>query len=196
MSPKNSLVIASAIVLILAACGGDDSGDGDGVTTQAPDVVNDDGGAAPTSTTAAPATTEPAETGGADTPAVTEMGSFTVDGTEFAVTFLNRCIPFSGPDSEDIDLQPIAQGQGAGLNLYGTADSVEVSVQGTTVEEIGGTNAFAADPFGDDGEIRASSIEGDRWTGEATLADAYGSESTVEVTWDVMIPDEVRDCSL
>jgi hypothetical protein len=124
------------------------------------------------------------------------MGSFTVDGTEFAVTFLNRCIPFDGPESEQIDLQPLAQGQGAQLNLYGTADSVEVSVQGSSVEEIGGTNAFAADPFGDNGEIRVSSIDGDRWTGEATLSDSYGSESTVEITWDVMIPEEVNDCSL
>lgn len=188
--------MVSALVLVLAACGGD-SDDGDADTTQTPAAVSDDGGSDPTTTPAPPDTTAPAETGGGgDTPAATEMGSFTVNGTEFAVNLLNRCIPFSGPDSEDIDLQPIAQGQGAGLNLYGTADSVEVSVQGTAVEDIGGTNAFAADPFGDDGEIRASSIDGDRWTGDATLADAYGSASTVEVTWDVMIPDEVRDCSL
>jgi len=182
VSPKRSLVIASAVVLVLAACGGDDSGDS---------------GSDPTSSTAATDTTAPGDAGGGgDIPAVTEMGSFTVNGTEFAVNFLNRCIPFSGPDSEEIDLQPIAQGQGAGLNLYGTADSVEVSVQGTAVEEIGGTNSFGADSFGDDGDIRASSIDGDRWTGEATLADSYGSESTVEVTWDVMIPDDIRDCSL
>lgn len=186
----------SVLVLVLAACGGDDGADTTqpAQTPQTTEAANGDGGADTTATTAAPDTTAPA-TGGGDTPAVTEMGSFTVNGTEFAVNLLNRCIPFSGPDSDEIDLQPIAQGQGAGLNLYGTADSVEVSVQGTAVEEIGGTNSFGADSFGD-GEIRGSSIDGDRWTGEATLADSYGSESTVEVTWDVMIPDEVRDCSL
>ena len=47
------------------------------------------------------------------------MGSFGVNGTEFAVTFLNRCIPFGGEDGKTIDLQPLAQGQGAQLNLYG-----------------------------------------------------------------------------
>lgn len=190
------------LVLALAACGGDDGSEDGADTTVAAGVAGDDGGAdttAPADTTASADTTAPADDGGGsggDTPEVTEMGSFTVDGTEFAVTFLNRCIPFSGPDSEDIDLQPIAQGQGAALNLYGTADSVEVSVQGTAVEEIGGTNSFGADSFGDDGEIRASSIDGDRWTGEATLADSYGSDSTVEVTWDVMIPEEIADCNL
>lgn len=193
MNPKKSLVIVSVLVLILAACGGND---GSVDTTAASGGVGDNGGSDQTSAPASPATTAPADNGGGgDTPAVSEMGSFTVNGTEFAVTFLNRCIPFSGPDSSDIDLQPIAQGQGAGLNLYGTADSVEVSVQGTAVEKIGGTNAFGADPFGD-GEIRASDIDGDRWTGEATLADSYGSASTVEVNWDVMIPDEMIDCSL
>lgn len=194
MSSKKLLVIMSVMVLVISACGGDSEADTTSApagaeTTAAPDNGSGGGG----DTTAAP---ENGGSGGGEAPSVTEMGSFTVNGTEFAVTFLNRCIPFSGADSEEIDLQPIAQGQGAQLNLYGTADSVEVSVQGSAVEEIGGTRAFAADPFGDDGEIRASSIEGDRWTGEATLADSFGSESTVELTWDVMIPEEINDCSL
>ena len=196
MNPKKSIVIISVLVLILAACGGDDGG---ADTTAATGGVGDNGGSDTTSVPAPPDTTAPADNGGGgggDTPEVTEMGSFTVNGTEFVVTFLNRCIPFSGPDSDDISLQPIAQGQGAGLDLYGTADSVEVSVQGLAVEKIGGTNAFWATPFGDDGEIRASSIDGDRWTGDATMADVYGSDSTVEVTWDVMIPEEMIDCSL
>ena len=123
------------------------------------------------------------------------MGSFGVNGTEFAVTFLNRCIPFGGEDGKTIDLQPLAQGQGAQLNLYGTADSLEVSVQGSSVAEMFGSIAFAADPFGD-GEIQESTIDGDRWTGSATLLDSLGSGDSVDVTWDVMIPGEAVDCSL
>ncbi len=124
-----------------------------------------------------------------------EAGSFTVNGTEFAVTLLNRCIPFGGEDGQTIDLQPIAQGQGGELFLYGTADSLEVSVQGNTVNEMYGSIAFTADPFGT-GEIQESSIDGDRWTGSATLNDALDVAEPVSVTWDVMIPDEIRDCSL
>ena len=125
-----------------------------------------------------------------------EAGSFTVNGTEFVVTFLNRCIPLGGEDGQTIDLQAIVQGQPGGeLFLYGTADSVEVSVQGSTVNEMYGSIAFTADPFGT-GEIQESSIDGDRWTGSATLNDALDVADPVSVTWDVMIPDEIRDCSL
>jgi len=175
-------------MLLTASCGGSDD-DGADPTTAASETTTT------SETTSSAETSATTAAGGGETPAVTEQGSFTVDDQEFAVTFLNRCIPFGGADSSDIDLQPIAQGQGAQLNLYGTADSLEVSVQGRTVEEIGGSIAFAADPF-NDGEIRESSISGDRWTGSATLADSLGSGSTVEVTWDVMIPADMEDCSL
>ena len=104
-----------------------------------------------------------------------------MNDTEFAVTFLNRCIPFGGEDGQTIDLQPLAQGQGAQMNLYGTADSLEVSVQGNTVEDMVGSIAFAADPFGD-GEIQESTIDGDRWSGSATLLDSLGSGKSVDVT--------------
>ena len=125
-----------------------------------------------------------------------EAGSFTVNDTEFAVTFLIRCIPFGGEDGETIDLQAIVQGQPGGeFFLYGTADSVEVSVQGSTVNEMYGSIAFTAEPFGA-GEIQESSIDGDRWTGSATLNDALEVADPVSVTWDVMVPDEIRDCSL
>lgn len=198
------LTMAGVILLLVAACGGGGDGGDEAPTTTvaAPDDANgggsDDNGAS--DTTAAPMDEgDPSgEDDGGDqpiTPEVGEMGSFTVNGTEFAVTFLNRCIPFGGEESDQIDLQPVAQGQGAILHLYGTADSVEVSVDGSTVEEIGGSIAFTATPFGD-GEIQESTISGDRWTGSATLIDIMGAVDPVEVTWDVMIPDEIVDCSL
>ncbi len=189
------LALTVSLVLVAAACGGSDEGgddenvnsattttaaateqgNGDGTTTTS---LEDDGDSAPQ-----------------DQPPVGEAGSFTVNGTEFVVTLLNRCIPFGGEDGQTIDLQPIAQGQGAELFLYGTADSVEVSVQGNTVNEMYGSIAFTADPFSN-GEIQESSIDGDRWTGSATLDDALDVADPVSVTWDVMVPDEIRDCSL
>ena len=184
-----------SLLLIAAACGGSDEGGGDeGVnsttttTTAATGQSNGDG------TT----TTPPPDDGASapqDQPPLGEAGSFTVNGTKFVVTLLNRCIPFGGEDGQTIDLQSLAQGQGADLFLYGTADSVEVSVQGSTVSEMYGSIAFTADPFGD-GEIQESSIDGDRWTGSATLLDALDVADPVSVTWDVMVPDEIRDCSL
>ena len=189
------LALTVSLVLVAAACGGsDDGGDDENAksattTTAATEQGNGDG------TT----TTSPQDDGDSapqDQPPVGEAGSFTVNGTEFAVTLLNRCIPFGGEDGQTIDLQTLAQGQPGGeLFLYGTADSVEVSVQGSTFNEMYGSIAFTASPFGT-GEIQESSIDGDRWTGSATLNDALDVADPVSVTWDVMVPDEIRDCSL
>jgi hypothetical protein len=195
------LLLAMVLMVVLSACGSDDGEGSDGVdngadTTVASGGGGDDGSSDPTSAPETTATTAPGGNGGGgETAGVTEMGSFRVNDTEFAVTYLNRCIPFGGEDGQTIDLQPLAQGQGAQMNLYGTADSLEVSVQGNTVEDMFGSIAFAADPFGD-GEIQESTIDGDRWSGSATLLDSRGSDKSVDVTWDVMIPDEAVDCSL
>ncbi|NNJ46266.1 MAG: hypothetical protein HKP18_00385, partial [Acidimicrobiia bacterium] len=128
---KHWLLGTIVLVVVLSACGGDDSGGSDEVNSGADTTVasggdGDGGNTDPTS--ASTTTTAPA--GNTETPPATEMGSFSVNDAEYAVTFLNRCIPFGGEDGETIDLQPLAQGQGAQLNLYGTADSLEVSVQG------------------------------------------------------------------
>ena len=108
---KLRLSIAMVLILVLAACGGDADGTAGTQavidTTVAPAGGDDDDSPDPTSAPD-PATT--ASTSGAvETPEITEMGSFSVNDTEFAVTFLNRCIPFGGEDGETIDLQPLAQ---------------------------------------------------------------------------------------
>lgn len=188
------LIVVAVLGLVAAACGGSgdsdaggDDGGSDTTTTTVSENSGDNGGDTTTTST-------PTDDGGS-APEVTEMGSFTVNDTEFAVTFLNRCIPFGGEDGVTIDLQPIAQGQGGQLNLYGTPESTEVSVQGSTITQMFGSIAFSAEPFGR-GEISESSIDGDRWTGSATLEDVQGSADPVAVTWDVMIPPEAVDCSL
>ncbi len=184
---RSYLVFLAVLALVIAACGGDEGSD----TTAA--SGGDDGGVADTTTTTAGEAPETTANSGSEEPPpaeVTEMGSFTVNGTEFAVNILNRCIPFSGPDSSDIDLQPIAQGQGAGLNLYGNGDSVEVSVQGSTIDDMFGSIAFSAN------EATENTLDGDRWSGSATLEDPFEEADPVEVTWDVMVPGEMRDCSL
>ncbi len=121
-------------------------------------------------------------------PDVGETGSFTVNGTEFAVTTLNRCIPFQDAPG-NVDLQALAGG--AKLNLVQFGGVTEVSVDGSTINEMFGSIAFGEAPV-----VAASDIAGDRWTGSATVGDSLGSSETVEVTWDVMVPAEARDCSL
>ena len=185
------------MVFVVAACGGSDDGadggDGDSeaaTTTSSPTTVAESGDSSPD-------TTAPVDDGGGDAeapPEVTDLGSFAVNGTVFAVTFLNRCIPFEGPDSDVIDLQPLAQGQGAQLNLNGTNEFIDVSVQGSAINEMFGSIAFGASGF-DDPEMQWS-IDGDRWTGSGTLNDALDEADPVMIVWDVMIPDEIVDCSL
>ena len=117
-----------------------------------------------------------------------DAGSFAVNGMEFGVTNLNRCIP--SPDSPgNLDLQPIAPG--AQLNLYLVGATVEASVQGSAIEDAFGSLSFGQDPV-----VHESTVSDDRWTGSATVGDSFGSGETVDITWDVMVPSEIRDCSL
>lgn len=119
---------------------------------------------------------------------VGERGSFTVDGMTFVVTFLNRCIPYD-EDPDAIDLQALDRDNGAKINLYFANGRMDVSVDGSAISQEFGSPAFGA-------TLDESSIDGGRWTGSATLDDAFDSGETVDVTWDVQVPDDVRDCSL
>jgi hypothetical protein len=74
--------------------------------------------------------------------------------------------------------------------------TTEVSVDGSGIEEMFGSIAFAGDSFDEDGGVHSSEVAVDRWTGSATLDDAFDSGDTVDATWDVMVPTEAQDCGL
>jgi hypothetical protein len=69
--------------------------------------------------------------------------------------------------------------------------TVEASVQGSAIEDAFGSLSFGQDPV-----VHESTVSDDRWTGSATVGDSRGSGETVDITWDVMVPSEIRDCSL
>lgn len=179
------VLLAAAAALIVASCGGSDDGDNDGGAGNTTTAAPAGGGDAGTTTTAGGAATQAP-------PSVGEAGSFTVNGTEFAVTLLNRCIPFSDA-AGNIDLQALAQGEqgGAKLNLNLLGGSLDVSVDGSGI-----SNEFGSIAFGKDPDVQSSEVAGDRWTGSATVGDSLGSGDTVDLAWDIMIPDEINDCSL
>ena len=188
---KSLQILLAALLLVVTACGGSDTGSGD-------DGGSDDGGgSSATSSTTAPSDNDDggsSQSGddGGETPQTTigEAGSYTVNGEEFAVTTLNRCIPFSD-EPGNYDLQALAQGTGTKLNLTLAGGLLEVSVDGGGIRE-----RFGSIAFGDDPVVNANEIAGDRWTGSATVGDSTGGEATVDITWDVMIPAEARDCGL
>jgi hypothetical protein len=188
------VILVPALIVILAACGGSDDGGGDtsgaGAVLDTTAATESSGGAdgGSTETTAPDDAPDEGAAAAPEQAAVGDAGSFTVNGTEFAVTFLNRCIPFQD-ESGNIDLQ--ALGQGGKLDLYLIGEFLEVSVDGLGIEEMFGSIAFGADPV-----IHESIIDGDRWMGSATVGDSLGSGDPVDITWNVMIPAEAIDCSL
>ena len=182
---KKALLVL-IVTLVAAACGGSDAEVN--AATPAPSVsespdTSSGAGEIDTTTTTEGVGVEPA-----DQPEVGASGSFTVNGEEFAVSLLNRCIPFFA-EPGNIDLQALAQG--AQLNLTVLSGMLDVSVQGSSVQEMFGSISFASD-FLADGFV----VSDDRFTGSATVSDALGSGETVDLTWDVMVPSEILDCSL
>lgn len=177
---SSAVAVVLAVGLLATACSGDDAASEsptpDPTTTTSPEPGDDP-------TTAPPADDDPmpdAEVGA--------MGSFTVDGQTFAVTDLNRCDPFFD-EPGNIDLQAIAVGAILNLPVLGGGTSIDISVQGSALVELAGSNVF--------GEVSgepAFAVVDDRISGSATLGDTMGSDAVVEVTFDVAIPDEIREC--
>lgn len=177
-----------AMLTMLAACGGT-TAESAVAESELPATTQSSLPEPDPETTDAPSeSSAPASAAPVPQPEPGEAGSFTVDDATFAVTMLNRCIPFNDQPG-NLDLQALAQG--AQLNLVVLGGTSEVSVQGTAVQELAGSIAFGAD-----GEVSESTVSGDRWTGSATLLDAMGSGASVDLSWDVQIPSEIRDCSL
>lgn len=188
---RHTIVLICSLAVI-AACG-----DSESDPTTPPggptSTASDEGGSEDIpDTSSPPETTTPQSTednqAESPAPAVGEGGTFTVNEIEFAVNLLNRCIPFSDSD-DDIDLQALAQG--AKLNLVLIDGTTEVSVDGTAIGDEFGSVAFGSDPA-----VTSSEVTEGRWSGLATVGDSMGSGETVEISWDVMIPQEIRDCGL
>lgn len=174
-------VLLLVFALVAGACASDDD-------PGAGEPAADNSGGAQGASDGATTGDDGDEAGGGEAP-VTEMGTITINGDVYAVTNLNRCIPFSESD-DDLDLQ--ALGVGVKINLYGTSGTIDdVSVDGRNVEQSYGSMAFGKDPA-----ISDATIADGRTTGSATIGDSMDSDTTVDVEWDVQIPDEARDCSL
>jgi len=186
LTTTSNLVLALVIGLALVACGAGQA------ESEAPEESASAASQPAESEPAASAQASEEQASTAPEPAsqapVGEAGSFTVNGIEYAVTRLNRCIPFNDVPG-DLDLQALAQG--AQLNLYLMGGTAEVSVQGSAIESEFGSIAFGEDPV-----VNESSVTDDRWTGSATVGDSLGSGETVDLTWDVQLPSEINDCSL
>lgn len=130
-------------------------------------------------------------------------GTVTVDGAEFGLDEVVRCEEDSS-DLEDIErlLEVSYTGGDHFLSLYtsemanvGVTQSVDLASPdgrfgGGSVETAGGWNDGITGPS----ETPPYTVDGNRITGSATLTGTMDPDASVEVSFDVMFPDETTQC--
>jgi hypothetical protein len=145
-----------------------------------------------------------------------------INGEPVAANSLLRCEPFSaseelglpgGEDSEVLDLQVLGDGYILFIGVSSETapgdiqlGSQSASIQGRAVGDGESTGVFETSVrqngdqwFGDGAEPADGPLmewTGDRVAGSATLADTFEAADPIEVTFDVVVPEEVQDCSL
>lgn len=194
-----------AAALLFTGCGDDDDSDtaANAQDTKADDATSDED--------------EAPDGGGSPDDLVFEASdsSFTLDGNEFEVQGILRCIPFSTDDEPldgELDIQALDE-DGTVLFLeYSPGDEDQrqamedqgappelldqfgprtfVSFQSGATQELYGVQYIDGDT-----EFDSSEVTDDRMTGAATITDDETGQ-VVDVTWDVEIPPETKDCSL
>lgn len=131
------------------------------------------------------------------------VGTVTVDGVEFGFDEVLRCEEDSS-DLDDIErmLEVFYTGGDYRLDLY-TSEMDNVGVtqtinwagpdgrfNGGAVDTAGGWNDGITGPS----ETPPYTVEGNRITGSATLAGDFDPDTLIEVSFDVVFPDETTRC--
>jgi len=179
------LMLATALSALLAACGGAD---------EAAPADDQDG----TATPGAPAQAEDAdsEAEAAETESSAEsdapadiIGSVIVDGVEYGISQVSRCEPF-----EDQNIDRELELQGFGQAPDGSRVQIDVYVQqiaGMPFDDVSwaGPEGVYGNP--DDASVEASDSH---VQGTATLNDARGDGTTIEVSFDLPVPAELFAC--
>jgi len=160
---------------------------------------------------AEPTTTAAASPGGQATggPIIVPAGDSTVSvgGQPLIAQEIVRCIPFSDIDG-NLDLAILGDGftlfvyvtetatsrtEELAINGLAVGDGESLGVFGANVSDLGGS--WANDSVGPvDGP--AFNWQGDRISGTMTLVDFYETADPIDVTFDMIVPSDVSDCSL
>ena len=209
---RRTTTFAALAVLLLGtmtACGNDDSDDGG--TDSAPDEAaltletDAEGNVASDGDDIPPIGEGSGDDAGGGTGGSGAAGTITVDGVEFGFDEVLRC----EEDSSDLDnierlLEVIYTGGDFRLDLY-TSEMDNVGVtqtinwvgpdgrfNGGAVETAGGWIDSVAGTTG--GDEPPYEVDGNRITGSATLSADRGSDTLVEISFDVVFPDETTRC--
>lgn len=164
--------------------------------------------------------------GGGDGPELIPAGDseVVIDGEPVASNSLLRCEPVDS--SEALGLEDVNQGEeGEALDLQVLGDGYQlfigvssstapgdiqlgnqsISIQGRAVGDGESTGVFETSVMKNGGQWfdGADQVDGplmewtgDRVTGSATLTDVLEAADPIEVAFDVLVPEEVQNCSL
>lgn len=171
-------------VLLFAGCSSGDETAPDDTASEAPAEETGDAAAEPDDDAAEQDAAPAAD----DAAAADSFGSFTVEGDEFVVRMVIRCTPFRD-EPGNLDLQAMSEGPQLNVVVDGGAGGSEISVQGGGLTAAYGSIAFGVS----DDEVEVDVADG-RVSGSGTLSDAQGSGTTVDVTFDVEVPETAQDC--
>lgn len=204
------VTLGIAFALVLAACAGTVE-EADTAVNQTSPQTETTGQASTTQADATPqtepTTTAAASPGGGATggPIIVPAGDSTVSvgGQPLVTQQIVRCIPFSDIDG-NLDLTML--GDGFTLFVYvseSTSGSTqELNINGlavgdglfaATLSEIGGS--WLNDSF-EPVDGPAFDWQGDRISGTMTLVDITETADPIDVTFDMIVPSDVSDCSL
>jgi hypothetical protein len=116
-----------------------------------------------------------------------ELGTVTVDGTSYVVERVIVCDPDEDAGFDrDLELQAIGDADGARTQL----DVVLGGILPVDVSWAGPEGIFGMGEAG----TAAADHDGDQLTGTASLEDPFGEGETVELTFDVVVPDDTTSC--
>jgi hypothetical protein len=198
-----------AFALVLAACAGSvDEADTAVNQTSSQTEITTQVDAAPQ---AEPPTTVAASPGGGETggPIIVPAGDSTVSvgGQPLTTQQVVRCIPFNDGD-ENLDLAILGDGftffvyidvgnagrtEELGINGLAVGDGESVGLFGAIVSDF--TGSWTNESLGPvDGP--AFDWQGDRISGTMTLVDFNEIADPIEVSFDMIVPSDISDCSL
>jgi hypothetical protein len=217
------ITVTVVMVLLVASCGGGTSGStlageegANDATTSVTSSQNDEPGG---DTETATDESEKGSPGG-----TAASGTVLVDGEAFDVAQMYRCVPYADPgkepNPEDLDLVAfatdsrylsltISNDEGVNMNngeryprqVYDLRLDVATS-DGQVEYELGATNDedgnwILGDDVGTTLESPPFIIDGNNISGGMTLVETYPNEgdTMVKVTYDLGIPNDIRDCS-
>ncbi len=190
---SRSISLTGALVLALSACGGD-------AEPAAPSASVSEEASAPAEATESATPDVPESESETELGAEAEvegeaLGTVTVDGVLYDIDTLRNCEPLEdGPFDTELELQgrgTVSDGAGYDGGDWVQIDVYVRSMSGTSMNEVSWAGPEGV--FGG-GDAPTITLTEGTVTGSATPVDALTQSESIEVTFDLPVPDELINC--